>query len=168
MAAIPGFPARTGRTDFGPAKVDEKRTRDPRSEFNGAQAELLFHQVGAMGLLAPQAVVLFQGTTDDVLFAVSTWDQVIYSVEPPWLNASRIGLGDYRFVFDANVTNIDGATQGLVIQSALAEAMGVPTRALTNRRATADLVAQNPAQVDVEVRTAVGVLIDQPVVLVVF
>lgn len=164
----PGFPARSGRGEYGPDKVDEKRRRDPRTEFNADQAQLTFWQLGAMGLIAPFAVIVYDGVTDAEVHSHFAWDGTLYTTTNPYVAITKLGTGQYRFLFDANVPNKLGVLQTLAIQGAWAEAMGTAVHALANKRAEADVVATSPGQVDVNVRTAAGALADQDVVLLVF
>lgn len=163
----PGFPARSGRLAFGPDKVIEKRLVDPRTMIDDRDSNLLFWQVGALGLIAPLAIIVYDGVSDAVTYAASTWDQLTYAVSPPWMAETKLGVGLYRFVFDANVLNKVGGTQPLAVQWAVAKTMGTAAHAFGNKRAEAEVVAASPAQIDVDVRTAAGALADQDVVLLV-
>lgn len=167
--AEPGFPARTGRADFGPKKQDERKRRDPRSEFNAAQAELTFWQLGAFGLLAPLAVIMYDGFNDVEFESRFAWDGNIFTASNPYVAITKLGTGQYRFVFDANVPNQVGDLQTLTLHGAIANGYGItPTHSLANKRAEAEVVVASPGQVDVNMRDNDGPLADAATLLLVF
>ena len=104
---VTGWPLRAGRLAYGPTMRDERRTVNPTTEFNASQVNLSFWQQGAMGLIAPKAV-MFIGRGEGPLFKVGyfSWDDVIY-VDfpdlPSYVTFTRNSVGNYTFQFATSV-----------------------------------------------------------------
>lgn len=131
--AVTGWPLRAGRGAYGPTKRDERLTVDTEQEFNAEQANLSFWQMGAMGLIAPKAVMLWDPPgAPQLAHGNFAWDQVIYANvglgSLPSYIASYVvnGVGDYTLTFNNSVAgrpNEDGQpeTEVLAFQFAMAD-----------------------------------------------
>lgn len=107
---VAGWPHRAGRASFGAYDMrDERPTANPLEEFNAAEANLLFWQLGAMGIIAPKFALLCDpvaAASARVLYGAFAWDQTLITAPSPlpsYLAFVANGVGDYTLTFDATV-----------------------------------------------------------------
>lgn len=121
---VSGWPGRAGRSAYGLTMRDERLTADTEREFNAAQANLTFWQLGAMGLAAPKAVIQYKPTTSEppgtFLYGAFSWDQTIYvgGSPPSYLTITDISQTNIEFAFDNTVLgrpDEDGVPQSEVL-----------------------------------------------------
>lgn len=144
----PGWPLRTGRQDYGVEMRDERQMVDPTKELRAKEMNLLFWQLGAMGLAAPKAAMLYRPSTltsERIKYGGFAWDvneDVYRDVELssiPYLAVTRNGVGDHTFTFDATVDGSGGNPEALVFEFGLAMAnhrdpwSGVPAKATVEK-----------------------------------
>lgn len=156
---------------------DERRTVNTKEEINASQLNLSWWQLGAMGLIAPKATMLWTPPGDDPAMLKHgrfTWDQVIYTdVElgnlPSYIASYVVnGVGDYTLTFENSVDgrpDEDGIpqTESLSFQFALG---GVSLFA-GGFRAFLEVTVVDPQTFDITV-TRNSVPSHQPYTLMVF
>lgn len=130
-----GWPAQTRRyhlTDQGARLRDERLVADPRSEVPASAFELLLWQIGAFGLLAPVAALLYEpsdwAASAKVRWGGVAWDpEVVHQDEtaPSWVTITRNAAGDVSLVFPATATAGDGTEQAVSIVAAVAQPCGL-------------------------------------------
>lgn len=107
---VTGWPLRAGRAAYGAFDMrDERPTVNSEEEFNAAQANLSFWQMGALGLIAPKAVMQWAPVDEapaKLLHGSFAWDQTTYADVAlgslPSYIASYVvnSLGDYTLTFN--------------------------------------------------------------------
>lgn len=88
--------------------VDERLPANPRRELTAAQANLLFWQLGGLGLCAPLALIVFDCVAEELIYGAFAWDGTIYENDAPpaYLGVVKNGTGDFTFTFDASLDGI--------------------------------------------------------------
>lgn len=165
-----GFPIRTGRAGFGPTMRDERRLANPQQELNAQQLNLTWWQLGAMGLVTPLAVLVFDPVAPlRVRLGLFAWHQSVLvdtlaANLPSWLAVAVPSLGTMTFTFTATVPGRDGQPQTLTLRSGIARPFYFPAYAgpLTNHRCELDLVG---SVVTVRTKTTAGALVEAPIIL---
>lgn len=106
---VAGWPGRAGRSAYGPTMRDERPTVDGTQEINADAVNLSFWQLGAMGLAAPKATMMWLPPTVKLNHGNFSWDQTIYndvvvgSLPAYILSYVVNGVGDYTLTFDDEV-----------------------------------------------------------------
>lgn len=165
-----GFPLRTGRGGFGPTMRDERRLANPESEIGAEQVNLTWWQLGALGLVAPLALLVFDPVAPlRVRLGLFAWHQQVLvdtlaANLPSWLTVAVPSTGTMTFTFDATVPGRDGQLQALTLRGGIARPFYFPAYAgpLTNHRCELDLAG---SVVTVRTKTTAGVLVEAPIVL---
>ncbi len=151
---------------------DERPTVDSQREFNAEQANLTFWQTGAMGLIAPRAVMYFGDNTPyEFQYGAFSWDNTVYDNFPGLPSYMRFtinGTGDFTIDFDTQVLgrpDADGVQQleALSLQFAWAD---VNQRSATAERMYAEVDLVDPQTVNVLIHGTAPA--DEPFVLAVF
>jgi len=174
MATVSGWPNRAGRNNFGVDDMeDERRTVDSRKEFNADQANLLFGQDGALGLIAPKAVFLATDTT--LIYGAFSWDQTRYFNEtsggwPSYFTIVATGTGIITFNFASTVLGRPDDVTGTPQSEPLTFAMGHAQANLSSsgNRTRTTIVRNTAISFTTSViRDGTGA-IDQPVMVALF
>lgn len=169
-----GFPERSGRVEYGKSMRDERKVADPSRELGADVMNLLFWNLGAAGLCAPKAVMLFRPSDSTLVYGVFSWLPTIYEnvVAPfPSFTYAAVAGGeagqDMQFTFASPVVGMGGASVELDFAYGAAQVVGIPGTALpsTRRRATVFMdtsrvfrVAVNGQGTDDELRPCIIVL----------
>jgi hypothetical protein len=173
-----GYPAQTRRyhlTDEGARLRDERLVADPRSEVSAEVFELLLWQVGALGLLAPVAVMLYE-PAGWAANARVRWAGLAWEVEsvlqdqaaPAWATITENAAGDVSVLFAATATAGDGTTQAISMIAGFAQPAGLDgSDAPENIFATAERVSARELRVRTRNGTT-GSLTSSPFVLIIF
>ncbi len=156
---------------------DERRTVNSKTEFTAAQANLSFHQLGAMGLIAPKAVMMWFPPGDeaaDLRHGNFAWDQTIYNAValgslPSYISSYVVnGVGDYTLTFANQVLgrpDDDGIQQLEVLSFQFA--MGDVNLSGGGVRGFFNVTLVNPQTFNIEI-TRSAVPSHQPYVIAVF
>ncbi len=169
-----GWPLREGRPSYGPVMRDERQTVDSQTEVNAAQMNQTFWQLGAMGLIAPKAVMQWEQGPPLLTHGNFAWDQTIYSGVAVGSLPSYItsyvenSTGNYTLTFDSQVLgrpDADGvqALEVLAFQFAIVDVNLITA----GQRGIANVTLDDPQTFTIEV-TRGGAPSDQPYTLVVF
>ncbi len=156
---------------------DERPTVDGSQEFNAEAVNLSFWQLGAMGLAAPKATMMWLPPTVKLNHGNFAWDQTIYddvalgSLPAYILSYVVNGTGDYTLTFDNEVLgrpDNEGVPQLEVLdfQFGLADVnLLAPTEA--TQRGFAEVTLVNPQTFRIHIRRG-GIAVDLPYTLAVW
>lgn len=122
-----GWPKRAGREHYGSKPmVDEAPLANPQTSLSAATMNLAFWQLGALGLVAPLAVLAFEpheynGVEDRAKFAAFTWVDQVLNGQPSsavtGCTIARNGAG-VDFTFPVTALGSDGQQQPITILGA--------------------------------------------------
>lgn len=168
-----GWPRRAGREHYGKDMVDEAPLANPETSLDADTLNLAFWQVGALGLLAPLAVIAFEPsefshTTDVVKFGAWTWVDQVLTNQPAsaatGCTITRLSTS-VDFAFPATAVGSDGQPHPIVILGAEAKPIGYGEANTSRHHARVTITGQT---VNVHVFDTAGADLNSSFVLVVY
>lgn len=114
-----GFPARPGRTAFGPTFEDAEPVRNPKRNVGATLVNLMAWQLAGAGLVVPRAVVACRvnGSAIAVTEQLLAWDP---KRELADVTTNYLGVGDFRLDFASTYDDESGTATPFDILRCLA------------------------------------------------
>lgn len=106
-----GFPDRPPRVAFGPEMQNKRPPVIPETDLSADQMNLSFWQAAGAGRVLPQALLLFNGATPDILTQALAFDP---KQELEDIAFVKNGTGDYTFTFASTYSNQAGGSRPFV------------------------------------------------------
>lgn len=106
-----GFPATPTRTAFGPEMKNKRTPRNPETDLNANQMNLLFWQVAGAGRTVAQASLVYDGAAPGVTYQALAFDP---KQELGNIAVVKNGVGDYVFTFASTYLNQNGVATPFV------------------------------------------------------